>query len=265
KDIYLSPHLKGKGFFDVLTPGQIPLTEMVYDLFVLSVRERFFPIKMKSINWWKKRNMGIIELDDSSKVEGSSKDFLTEVIFFLHRDQVYTIEIKTVKEDYAAEKYRQRLLEVLSYKQSEPDSSIPIYASFQNLTYAQKLTPHGLTYLFAAFSHNKKSENFLRQSIRFMERGRNDRIYLDPLYKYGYALYGTNFSKMLNKIQETAQEKLKRKIEEEETAERRKLENMDILDEKESFKSEEEKIKVFLQRAKDGDNSVKDSKTLIID
>ncbi|MCR9204937.1 MAG: hypothetical protein NXH75_10185, partial [Halobacteriovoraceae bacterium] len=152
KDIYLSPHLLDKGWLDIFTPTQIPLTDMVYDLFLLSVRERFFPNNIETINWWDKRNLGVVELAGVAEVEGSPKLFDSEIVFFLVRDQIYTIELKTVREDFAAEKYRQRLLDVLKYKRSEPDSSIQIYASFQNLPYEQKLTPHGLTYLFAAFS-----------------------------------------------------------------------------------------------------------------
>lgn len=265
ENIYLSPYLESPGYFDVFIPTQLPLAEMAYDLFILSVRERFFPIKTRGLYYWEKRKLGIIEIMDDETIQDKAKRFHQEVVYYLQGDQIYTIEIKTLIEDLSAEKYRQKLLKDITFKKSEPDSSIPLYATFQNLPYQTKLTPTGLTYLFAAFSHQKKSEDFLRQSIRFMERGKNNRVYLDPLYKYGYDLYGTSFSKMLNKIQETQDEKLKRKKEEELQAERDKLRDIDILDEAEKFETEEEKIRFYLQKAKDTETKEKDPKSLIID
>ena len=181
--------------------------------------------------------MGIIEVDDDEKLAGRPTKYSQEVIYHLEGDQIYTIEIKTLLEDLMAEKYRQRLLEKLAYKKSEKDSSIPLYASFQSLKYEEKLTPNGLIYLYAAFSHQKDSRNFLSQMIRFLERGKNERVYLDPLYEYGYQKYGSNFSTDMEKIKETAAERLKRKMKKEEAKERARLENDTILDEKEKFES----------------------------
>jgi hypothetical protein len=140
-----------------------------------------------------------------------------------------------------------------------------LYAAFQNLKYKEKLTPGGLTYLYAAFSHQKESKSFLSQMISFLERGNSKRLFLDPLYDYGFLRHGTNFSKDLEKLKETQGEKLKRKTEEEEAILRKKLKDITILDEVEKFESEEEKIKFYLQKAKDEGDTTKDDKSLIID
>jgi hypothetical protein len=265
KDIFQSGFLETPPFSENLLPGDIPLTEMVYNLFILTVRERFFPVKVETINFWEKGRLGIIEVKDEESQKGEPTQYLQEVIYYLEGNQVYTIELKTKLEDLMAEKYRQRLLENLKFKLSEQDSSIPLYASFQNLKYQEKLTPGGLVYLYTAFSHQKESENFLSQMIRFLERGKNKKVYLDPLYKYGYEHYGTSFSNLLEKLRETEKEKLDRKVKEEEQFKRKSLEDITILDEVEKFESNEEKIKFYLQKGKDEGEGRTDSKSLIID
>lgn len=265
KDFFESPYLKTPSVFETLFPSNIPLTQMVYDLFIMTVRERFFPVKLEEIAYWPKRELGIIEVKDDETLAGKPKKFHQEVIYYLEGDQIYTIEVKTRLEDFMAEKYRQKLLENISFKKSEKDSSIPLYASFQSLDYKMKLTPNGLNYLYAAFSHQKESKTFLSQMIRFLERGKNEKVYLDPLYNYAYQRHGTNFSNEMDKLQETAEEKLKRKTEEEERLEREKLENEDILDVRENFKNKEQKINFYLQKAKDQGEEPVEDKSLILD
>ena len=101
--------------------------------------------------------------------------------------------------------------------------------------------------------------------ISFLERGKSKRLFLDPLYDYGYLRHGTNFSKDMERLKETQDEKLKRKVEEEEGLIRKKLKDITILDEVDKFESEEEKIKFYLQKAKDEGDTTEDDKSLIID
>lgn len=266
KDVYQSPYLETPSLGELNTPDDIPLSQMVYDLFILTLRERFFPVKLVAINYWDKRQLGIIEVQDEEMRQGKPTQYHEEIIYFLEGDQIYTIELKTKLEDFMGERYRQRLLERISFRRSEPDSSIPLYASFQNLKYQEKLTPRGLTYLYTAFSHQKDSRNFLSQMIQFLERGRNDKdIFINPLYNYGYQRHGTNFSGDLNKLRETQDQKLKRKVKEEEALIRKKLKDITILDEVEKFESDEEKINFYLQKAKDEGDTTKDGKSLILD
>lgn len=265
KDILQSSFLETPPISKWITHNDVPLTSMVYDLFILTVRERILPRKLLNISYWDKKNLGIIELADGGDSIGKPIQYHREVIYKLVGNDIYTIEIRTKLEDLMGEKYRQRLFDNLSYKKSELDSSIPLYNSFQTLKYREKLTPGGLVYLYSAFSHQKDSENFLNQMIRFLERGKNDKVYLDPLYNYGFERYGSSFSTILEKLRETESAKLNRKIKEEEESKRKLLEDVTILDEVEKFDSEEEKIKFYLQKAKDEGEAAGESKSLIID
>lgn len=265
KDFFEAPYLKTPPWSQHLSPTSIPLTDMVYDLFVMTIREKFFPVKLKNIGYWNKRKLGVIEVQDDESLAGKPQKFLQEVIYYLEGDQIYTIEVKTRLEDFMAEKYRQRLLENLQFKKSEKDSSIPLYASFQNLKYQEKMTPSGLIYLYASFSHQKESKSFLSQMIRFLERGRNKRVYLDPLYDYAYQRHGTSFSTFMDKLKETESEKLERKIKEEEALDREKIGNDAFVDEQENFKNKDQKIKFYLQKGKDQGEEAPEDKSLILD
>ncbi len=266
KNLYGAPYLKTPGWFELVSPFQIPLSEMVYDLFILSMRAKYLPQKMKNIQFWEKKAIGIAEIVDDEQREGKPSQYLQEVFFYLRGEFIYPIEMRTLNDDFPAEKYRQRLLDVLNYKESSKDSSIPIYASFQKLPYSEKFTPHGLTYLFAAFSHNKKSKQFLRQAIQFMERGKNDKVFLDPFYNYALEVYGSNFSQILDQLEETPQEKIERLKKEEEKRARAILEAEEINPGLDQFKTKKDKVNFYLQKAKDEGSTKKEGpKKLILD
>lgn len=266
KNLYGTPYLKTPGWFELYSPFQIPLSEMVYDLFILSLRERYLPQKIKNIQFWPKKRLGITEIISDESREGKPSKYLQETLFYPHGEFIYPIELRTLNEDFPAEKYRQRLLEVIDYKESNKDSSIPIYAYFQKLSYQEKFTPTGLTYLFAAFSHNKKSKHFLRQAIQFMERGKNDKIYLDPFYNYALELYGSNFSQILDQLEESQQEKLERLQALEKEKERARLEAEEINPGPDKFESKKDKVDFYLQKAKDeGAKPLEGDKNLILD
>lgn len=262
---FKSSYMQTPGFASFWDPTDIPLSSMVYELFIITMREKYFPLTLEGVAYWDKRNLGIIEILDDESRNGKPKQFLQERIFFLIEDQIYSVELRTRLEDFAAETYRQKLLETISFKQADRDSSVSIYAEFQNLGYRDKLTPTGFVYLFAAFTHQKDSRDFLRQTIQFLERGKNDRIFLEPLYNYGFDLFGSSFSKDLEKLKESPEERLKRKLQEEEGLNRKKLLNSEFVEERESFENEEEKIQFYLQKAKDFGELEEEDKSLIID
>jgi len=239
---------------------------MVYDLFILKSRERFFPIDTQEIRYWIKKDFGIAEVTDKETKLGKPKQFREEYIFILHENRVYRILLRTRLEDYMAERYRQNFLNTLEFKASHGDSSIGLYSAFQKLSYRDKLSPTGFTYLFAALSHKKTSREFLREMIQFLERGKNDRVFLTPLYNYAYEIYGSSFSKDLQKLKESQAEKLKRKIGEETQELSNQLKNEDFVDQRESFKNNDEKVKFYLQKAKDsGMDTGHNSNSTIID
>lgn len=266
KNFFLSSYLFTPDVGDNWSPWKLPLTGIVYDLFIMSSRERLFPLEAQKISYWDEKNIGVLELVDKETIEGKSRQYREELIYLLENDTVYKIELRTLLEDYSAEKYRQKLLKTLTVKDSHEDSSTHLYAAFQKLDYRDKLSPSGLVYLYAGLTHKPKSRSFIREMIQFLERGSNDPIFIRPLYDYGFELFGTNFSKDINERRETANEKLKRIMKEEKEKELKRLLDGEILDVKEKFETPEKKIQFYLQKAKDfGGDSDYNSKSVIID
>ncbi len=269
-DIFLKDYSKDKyprpGFGSLWNPFSIPMVHMVYDLFVLKARERFFPSDTLSIRYWEQKDFGITEVVDTETKKDKPKHFREEYIFVLHENRVYRVLLRTRLEDFAAERYRQKFLQKLEFKSSHPDSSIGLYSNYKKLSYNDKLSPTGFIYLYAGLSHKKSSREFLREMIQFLERGNNDRVYLTPLYDYAYNIYGSNFSKDMKNLKENQSEKLKRKISEEAEKESLRLKREEFVEQRESFESKEDKIKFYLQKAKDsGIDTSKDSSSVIID
>lgn len=261
KDRYPTPP-----FGEVWNPFAIPVVHMVYDLFIIKSRERFFPADTRKIRYWEKKDFGVTEVTDSETKAGKPQQFREEYVFVLHENRVYRVLIRTRLEDYMAERYRQKFLDTLEFKPSHGDSSIGLYSAFKKLTYQEKLSPTGFTYLYAALSHKQKSREFLREMIQFLERGKNDRIYLAPLYDYAYQVYGSSFSKDMQKLKESQAEKLKRKISEETKKLTDRLKNEDFVEQRESFKNKDEKVKFYLQKAKDsGVDTSEDPNSAVMD
>ncbi len=265
KNIFRSAFLKEPEWLENLNPMNIPLNDMVYDLFILSLRQKYFPKNTKTIQYWPKKKLGILEVESNEVKEDKPVRYLQELIHFPVQDQVHVIELRTLLEDFPAEKYRQRFFKNIKFKESYKEASIPLYSKFQKLDYQDKFTPTGLLFLYSAFSHQKDSKSFLRQSIQFMERGKNDRIYLDPFYRYGYDLYGSNFSQIINKRVETQAEKLERKKREEEDKRRAEIEGREVDVGADKFDSVESKINFFLQNAKESGEPEKEKTPMRLD
>ena len=180
---------------EVYLPWQVPFFEMVYDLFILSLREYYLlHYDSQNISFWSQKGRGVVELKREKK---GGERFHREVIFLLVEDKVHPVEVATLDEDFAAEKYRQYLLRHISYKRSEGDSSVQVYADFQRLSAQEKRSPTGLTFLYAAFSHQKSSKNFLRQVIELLKGREEERFFLGPFYHYARETYGLDFLALL--------------------------------------------------------------------
>jgi hypothetical protein len=151
----------------------------------------------------------------------------------------------------------------LSYKASAKEDSIQIYNEYKKLNYEQRVDQEGMIYLFAAWTHNIDNESFLREMIKFLERGNDNNIHLQPLYEFAYKKYGSNYSDDVGNRKETAQKRLERKTKEElekeiETERKRNVENIEG-----SFSSDEDKIKFFLQKAKDDGGNIDDKDNVL--
>ncbi len=237
--------------------------DLIYNLYIISLRNKFFPKTTEKINFYKNRKIGVVELNTIDEQKDKSKKFRKEIIYLKESDQLYQLHLWTYLEDQLAIDFRNRLLKKVRQKDSYPDSSIAIYAIYQNLSYQKKIDQEGLIYLYSAWTHNIDKRGFLKEMIQFLERGSHNQIHLTPLYEYAYKKYGTSFSLIEDKIKETSEEKLKRKIKEEDNREISSIKNNDDNFE-DRFKNDQDRIDYHLKEAKSSDfDSDNDENSLI--
>lgn len=261
KDLFekkLSLPNQGESFLASLDQlKQVSYYELVYNLFILYNRHFFIPPEAEKITFLNQENWGLVSLpSDDPK-------FKRERIYVIEKGIVYPLQIKTRIGNKAAENFRLKVLKEIHYKSSSSDSAIPVYAQYKRLSYGQRVDQQGMTYLFSAWSHDLNNKEFVRVIIYFLERGKLNLKYLKPFYEYAYRKFGSTLSTDSERLNETADEKLKRKMDEE-FSNTIKNENEKVTPTFEGqFSSDEEKVKFYLQKAKDK-NSNSDEKEKVL-
>lgn len=262
KDIRI-PNYKEMGMLNFILKIKDRYTydQLVYNLFILKLRNDYLPKKARKIAYYQEKGFGVAEID----IEKEGEKYLQEIVFILHRGIVYSLFLKSRRYTTEAEAYRRRLLQNLKWKESiSGDSSVPIYGEYRELEYTKRIDQEGMLYLFAAWSHELHKKEFLKEMIQFLERGKENSMQLTPLYKFAYKKFGTTFS-LKDKLKEDAKARLERKIKEEleEELKRERNSNAEIDDSK--FESEEKKIQYFLDKAKEGDDTDSDEDVLVVE
>lgn len=266
KDIQLPKFDTSKLSKSIETYKEISYDRMVYNLFILNMRSLIFTKDIKELSWLGSKKFGIVEMVSEAKKKDKMELYREEVIYLLLQGKIYSIRLKTRLNDIVAEALRKRLINNIEYRTSTEDSSISIYEELKVLPVARKREQEGLIYFFSAWTHKMKDVLFLKQMIRYLEKVKELRKPLRPFYDYAYRTFKSNFSKEGDLLLETEQEKLKRKMEEElETEVQNAKKEIDV-ESNTAFENEDEKVKYFLQKAKDeGNNSDEDDKVLSID
>ena len=239
------------------------LEELVYNLYILFLRQKIFNNNKPLYQWYARGGFGVMNLSLNNDI------FKVEKLMFKKGDNVFSVILKTKKNDHFAQEYRSMLFNMINLVGTSKQLSQNIYEDYKMLPFEQKIDPKGMVYLYMAFSHVRENKNFLREMIQFLEKGKNNLIYLIPLYEYAFSKYGTNFSKVEKFRKETSEELLKRKIEEEqqkEIAEINSQENANRNNPVEDKKTISEKTNVdyILKKLKEKSVPVK-NKTLEVD
>lgn len=253
------PSNVGKSFYEsLLTLKKVTYNDLVYNLYVLYNRTHLFPINSKRISFNQKTSNGLIE------IPSNDKNYRLERLYIIEKGIIYSLTLKTRIDNTAAENFRGRLLSETLYKGSTSDSAIPIYAQYKSIPYNNRIDQQGMAYLFAAWSHDLSNREYVRVIILFLERGKSNLKFLKPFYEYAYKKFGSNLSGVGEVLLETADEKLKRKVKEELESEIKKEEMLNSPKFEGNFSSPDDKIKFYLQKAKEKNNNSDDSDKILI-
>ncbi|MBY0416289.1 MAG: hypothetical protein K2Q18_19095 [Bdellovibrionales bacterium] len=240
------PSNEGKSFLYSLTYlSDVSYRELVYNLYVLYNRKFVLPETTKKFSYYKDRNIGIAELPSEDP------GILVERVFVIEKGIIYPVLIKTKKDDLSANNFRSKFLREIRYKMTTTDSAISIYARYKQIPYSYRVDQQGMTYLYAAWSHDIDNRDFIRVIVLFLERGYANLKFLTPFYEFAYKKFGSSLSSESGYLNETAAEGLKRKISEQLSNEVKTEEEMSREKFEGRFATPEERIKYNLQKAKD--------------
>ncbi len=253
------PSNVGKSFYESLIAlKEVTYNDLVYNLYILYNRTHLFPESTKKMSFNKETGQGILEL------QSDDPKYKLERVYLIEKGMVYSITIKTKKGLAQSETYRSKLLSEIKYKNTTTDSAIPIYAQYKNISYGNRVDQQGMTYLYAAWSHDLSNRDFVRVIILFLERGKSNLKFLKPFYEYAFKKFGSNLSADNEFLLETPDEKLKRRMKEELEQEIKKEENANAPKFEGNFSSPEDKIKFYLQKAKEGNKNSDDSEKVLL-
>lgn len=254
------PSNAGKSFFESLkTLRKVSYSDLVYNLFILFNRVHLFPEATEVISYDKTTKHGLIRL------KSDDPKYLVERLYILDQGIIYSMTLKTKVGNISAENLREKILKETIYKNSTTDSAISIYAHYKNISYGKRIDQQGMIYLFSAWSHDLGNRDYVRVIILFLERGQSNLKFLKPFYEYAYKKFGTNLSGESDLLLETPDEKLKRKVKDElELEVKKEQERLNTPKFEGNFNTKEEKIKYYLQKAKDTKTNSDDSEKVLI-
>ena len=259
KKLSLPSNIGSSFYKSLLTLKNVSYNDLVYNLYILYNRNHFFPKDTLRISFDKQTNYGLLELpSDDPK-------YLMERLLIIEKGIVYSIAIRTKINDFAAEHFRERIIKETIYKVSTIDSAIPIYAQYKNISYGNRIDQQGMSYLFAAWSHDLVNREYVRVIILFLERGKSNLKFLKPFYEYAYKKFGSTLSGKDDLLLENIDEKLKRKMKEELEGEVKKEERAENSNFEGNFSTPDEKVKYYLDKAKETKTNSDDSKNVLIE
>ena len=182
--------------------GKFNWREMIKNLFALSNRHQLLPPDTRQISYWPKKKWGIVEVIDDETHQGRVQQYHQEVIYFVHQDQIHKIQLRTLKENALAKKFRYRFLEELHLLEKDPSHQVKaLYEKYKKLKYKKKTEQEGMIYALSAWSQSMDNKKYLQEMIFYLERGKQNKSSLFPIYRYGYKRWGKSFSQPKKKDQ----------------------------------------------------------------
>jgi len=252
------PSNEGKSFFDSLKIlYDVNYKDLVYNLFILYNRKYIGNTEINAINYYPEKEMGVIEL------KSPNPKMRVERLFIIENNFIYPVLIKTKINELSAENFRSKFISEIKQKATSTESAIPIYARYKQLTYNKRIDQYGMSFLYAAWSHDLNNKDFVRVIILFLERGKLNLKYLKPFYEFAYKKFGSTLSSESGYLEETVEESLKRKISEDLEKEIKNEETKVVPKTNDQFQSKDEKIDFNLQKAKDKKINSDDSEKVL--
>lgn len=234
------------------------LNEMVYDLYILHLRSKVFSKNMVRYGLIK-NGKAIMEL------ESQDKDYRVEYVLTFNKGNIYSYILKTEIQNTESTKLRSKFLESISFNPVDSSMGKILYTEFKQLNFARQVDQEGMLYLFAAWSQDIENQDLFKDMIYFLERGNNHWPQLEALYKYSFNRYGKTFTTRKDFNEKGDQNiVLQKKIEIENIEKRREIELQSKRPAPLPDMSPEEKMNMYLKKAKEEIPNPKNNKEMIV-
>ncbi len=226
------------------------IDDMIEDLFIHYIRHQFLPKGTIHYGLIKPdANLAIIELSPKDK------DFQAELILQYQNGEIFSYMIMTEKNSLDSIRLRSKFIESISQRSSDESMGRILYTEFKQLNFARQIDQEGMLYLFAAWSQRPDNADLFKEMIFFLERGKDNKDILKNLYQYGFKRFGKTFSTKSGEFLDDEDLNLQRKIELEEATQKEQALKQGI-DSTAPEMSPEEKMNLYLKKAKSSDEPV---------
>jgi hypothetical protein len=242
-------------FSKELVVKEKPVSEMIYDLYLLYIRSKILPAQTIRYGLIPGSSKAIIEL--ASK----DKDYIMELVHIQDRGSIYSYVLRTEKNNDESRKLRAKFLTTITFSPPDTDMARILYTEFKQLNFTRQVDQEGMLYLFSAWSQDTSNVDLFKEMIFYLERGSKYHKHLSTFYKYAYIKYGRTFTTRDVFTDEDEPEiALQRKIELEAIAKGQVLK--DRANDPGPELSPDDRMNMYLKKAKEAPQQKKDEMTI---
>lgn len=240
-----------------IDPKEKSLDEMIYDLYILHLRSKILPKETVRYGLIKNGKQAMIEL------ESVDKDYRVELVLTQDSGSIFSYVLKTEVNKPESQKLRAKFLDSIIFSPVDEAIGRLLYTEFKQLNYARQIDQEGMLYLYAAWSQNTDNLELLKEMINYLERGLNTKQQLKALYTYSFKKYGKTFTTRRDlDEQDNPELVLQRKIEIEQKDKQKEAEASSIKIPQNPELTPEEKMNLYLKKAKEDKSKEKDDMTV---
>lgn len=236
-----------------------PIDEMIEDLFIHYIRHEFLPKGVIHYGLIKpEENLAIVEMTPKNK------DYQAELILQYQNGEIFSYVIMTEKNSLDSIGLRSKFINSIAQRAGDESMGRILYTEFKQLNFARQVDQEGMLYLFAAWSQQVDNADLFKEMIFFLERGANNKDILKNLYQYGFKRFGKTFSTKGGELLDDEGLNLQRKIELEDIELKKQIQQEGLKVTTPEL-SAEEKMNLYLKKAKDTEGVAPDREKIKVD
>lgn len=161
---------------------------LIYQLFIVDLRSRFFPPKTKAF--------GLITPERALvELESTDKDYRNDLVLINRQGHIVSYIVRSHLLNSDAQKMRDYYINNIKYQDNNSSISEIIYKEFKQLPYEDKVAKRGMTHLFSAWSSSPKNPEYVQEMVFYLEKGGEINFgMLNPIYEASLMMFEKTFT-----------------------------------------------------------------------